>query len=56
MYHGYGPGNISFQVIRNDVPHRSLAYWYRGARVILFSSIETLFVAFVVTTGLIQGK
>ena len=54
MYHGCVPGAISLQVIRNTGWYATalystvpFAYWYCGARIILFSSIETLFVACV---------
>ena len=41
IYHGCVPGTISLQVIRDGSPQlvstdRSLAYWYSGARIVLY--------------------
>ena len=56
MYHGYVPGDISLQVIRDSIPHDIVPFPLRtgtAAQVFfcLFSSIETVIVACFMTMG-----
>ena len=56
MYHGYVPGVISLQVIRDGIPQLAIVPFPLRAGtavhvyLVLFSSIETLFVACFVAT------
>ena len=56
-YHGYVPGVISLQVIRDGIPQLAIVPFPLRAGtavhvyLVLFSSIETLFVACFIATG-----
>ena len=62
MYHGYVPGVVSLQVMRDGVPKLVIVPFplRTGAAghaiFCLFSSMQTLFEACLVMTGKISGK